>query len=113
MLSPFRKAPGLYFSTKQFHTAFSVPGRPTILSSSNSMINIQNGTLISNNMNNNMNNNNENLLTACSSKTEGFTPSLSTPKPSLLRSRISSSTSTFFPDEVVDGAHDGEEKTKP
>jgi hypothetical protein len=96
MLSPFRKAPGLYancFNTKQFYAAFSVPaGRllPGLLSTStNSMINIQNSTQTS--VNNELNNSNTNgkdpILTGCSLKTEGLTPQLSTPKPSLLRSR--------------------------
>ena len=128
MLSPFRKAPGLYntcFNAKQFHTAFSVPGRPPMLiSSTNSMINIQNSNVSSNTVgisNNNLiepstNVNNNSVLTGCSFRTEGFTPQLSTPKPSLLRSRISSvasSASSFFPDEIAEGTVEGEDKTKP
>jgi len=128
MLSPFRKAPGLYancFNTKQFYTAFSVPaGRlPGLLSTStNSMINIQNSnsnstqTSVNNELNNSNTNSKDLILTGCSFKTEGFTPQLSTPKPSLLRSRstrisVTSSASSFFPDEINDV--DSDDKTKP
>ena len=116
MLSPFRKAPGLYFNTKQFLTAFSVPCRPPILPSANSLItSSQSHENVA--LNTSDNTCNSQLLSSCSFKTESFTPQLSTPKPSLLRSRISSvtgSTSSFFPDEIPESANgDGEEKTKP
>ena len=129
MLSPFRKAPGLYascFNTKQFQTAFSVPiGRPSGLlsTSTNSMMNIQNSIstqiVNTNEFNNNQNNivTKDAISTGCSVKTEGFTPQLLTPKPSLLRSRstrissVTSSASSFFPDDVHDV--DNDDKTKP
>jgi len=88
----------------------------------NSMINIQNSnsnstqTSVNNELNNSNTNSKDLILTGCSFKTEGFTPQLSTPKPSLLRSRstrisVTSSASSFFPDEINDV--DSDDKTKP